>query len=40
MTPDNLIAHAFLAAAYSLSGREEEAHLEAEQVIRLKHLKT
>jgi adenylate cyclase len=35
LSPDNLIAHAFLAAAYSLSGREEEAHLQAAEVIRL-----
>ena len=35
LNPDNLIAHAFLAAAYSLSGREEEAHVEAAEVIRL-----
>jgi len=33
--PDNLFAHAFLAAAYSLHGREEEARIEAEEVMRI-----
>ena len=33
--PNNLIAHVFLAAAYSLHGREEEAHIEAGEVLRI-----
>jgi adenylate cyclase len=33
--PDNLVAHAFLAAAYSLHGREEEARMEAAEVLRI-----
>jgi TolB-like protein len=33
--PDNLVAHAFLAAAYSLHGREEEARMEAAEVMRI-----
>ena len=33
--PDSLVAHAFLAAAYSLSGRQEEARVEAEEVLRI-----
>jgi adenylate cyclase len=33
--PNNLIAHAFLATAYSLHGREEEAHIEAGEVLRI-----
>ena len=33
--PDNLFAHARLAAAYSLLGREEEAHAETEEVLRI-----
>ena len=35
LAPDYLIAHAFLAAAYSLSERNEEARAEAAEVIRL-----
>jgi adenylate cyclase len=35
LSPDNLIAHAFLAAAYSLSGRDEDARTHAAEVIRL-----
>ena len=33
--PNNLVAHAFLAAAYSLHGREEEARAEASEVLRI-----
>ena len=33
--PDNLFAHAFLAAAYSLHGRKEEAGIEAREVFRI-----
>jgi len=33
--PNNLVAHAFLAAAYSLHGREEEARVEAAEVLRI-----
>ena len=33
--PNNQFAHLRLAAAYSLSGREEEAHAEAAEVVRL-----
>jgi TolB-like protein/Flp pilus assembly protein TadD len=33
--PDNLVAHAFLAAAYALHGREEEARIEAAEVLRI-----
>ena len=33
--PDNLVAHAFLAVAYSLHGREEEARMEAAEVLRI-----
>jgi len=33
--PNNLVAHAFLAAAYSLHGREEEARMEAAEVLRI-----
>jgi tetratricopeptide (TPR) repeat protein len=33
--PNNLVAHAFLAAAYALHGREEEARLEAAEVLRI-----
>ncbi len=33
--PNNLVAHAFLAAAYSLHGREEEARIEAAEVLRI-----
>jgi TolB-like protein/class 3 adenylate cyclase len=35
LEPNNQIAHAFLAAAYSLGGREEESHLEAKEVLRI-----
>ena len=34
-TPDNLFAHIELAAAYSLSGRDEEARAEAAEVLRI-----
>ena len=33
--PNNLVAHAFLAVAYSLYGREEEARIEAAEVLRI-----
>ena len=33
--PDNLVAHAFLAAAYALHGRQEEARIEAAEVLRI-----
>jgi adenylate cyclase len=33
--PNNLVAHAFLAAAYALHGREEEARVEAAEVLRI-----
>ena len=33
--PNNLTAHAFLAVAYSLKGREEEACSEAREVLRI-----
>ena len=33
--PNNLVAHAFLAAAYSLQGREEQARVEAAEVPRI-----
>jgi adenylate cyclase len=33
--PNNLVAHAFLAAAYSLQGREEQARVEAAEVLRI-----
>jgi adenylate cyclase len=33
--PNNLVAHAFLAAAYALHGREEEARIEAAEVLRI-----
>jgi tetratricopeptide (TPR) repeat protein len=33
--PNNLVAHAFLAVAYSLHGREEEARVEAAEVLRI-----
>ena len=35
LEPNNLIVHAFLAAAYSLHGQEEEAHIEAGEVLRI-----
>ena len=35
VSPDNLLAHLGLAASYSLSGREEEARAEVEEVLRL-----
>ena len=35
LEPHNLIAHAFLAAAYALHGREEEARIEAAEVLRI-----
>jgi len=35
LEPNNLIAHAFLAAAYTLHGREEEARIEAAEVLRI-----
>jgi len=33
--PNNLVAHAFLAVAYVLYGREEEARIEAAEVLRI-----
>ena len=33
--PNNQIAHAFLAVAYSLGGREEDAQLVAKEVLRI-----
>jgi adenylate cyclase len=35
LEPDNMTARAFLAVAYSLSGREEEARAEASEVLRI-----
>jgi adenylate cyclase len=35
LEPDNMTAHAFLAVAYSLSGREEESRAEAAEVLRV-----
>jgi adenylate cyclase len=35
LEPDNQIAHAFLAAAYSLGGWQEKAHLEAIEVMKI-----
>ncbi len=35
IAPDNFLAHVGLAIAYSLMGREEEAHAEAEEILRL-----
>ncbi len=35
LEPNNLVAHAFLAAAYALHGREEEARVEAAEVLRI-----
>jgi len=35
VTPDYLLAHQRLAAAYSLSGREKEARAEAEEILRI-----
>ncbi len=34
-TPDNLLAHAGLTAAYSLAGRLDEARAQAEEVLRV-----
>jgi tetratricopeptide (TPR) repeat protein len=33
--PNNMVARAFLAVAYSLSGKEEEASIEAKEVMRI-----
>ncbi len=33
--PDDLIAHIILAASYSIAGREEEAHTEAAEILRI-----
>jgi adenylate cyclase len=33
--PNNVVAHAFLAVAYALHGREEEARIEAAEVLRI-----
>ncbi|MBE9572818.1 MAG: tetratricopeptide repeat protein, partial [Proteobacteria bacterium] len=35
LEPENMTAHAFLAVAYSLSGREEESRAEAAEVLRV-----
>jgi len=35
MSPSNLTAHVYLTSAYSLSGREQEARTEAEEVLRI-----
>jgi len=35
LEPNNMIARAFLAIAYSLSGKEEEASIEAKEVMRI-----
>jgi len=35
LSPDDYIAHMLLATAYSLAGRQEEAHIEAAEVLRL-----
>jgi adenylate cyclase len=34
-SPDNILAHIFLAACYIMMGREEEAHAEAAEVLRI-----
>jgi len=34
-SPDNILAHIFLAATYSMMGREKEAHAEAAEVLRI-----
>ena len=34
-SPDNLLAHLALTVTYSMMGREQEAHLEAAEVLRL-----
>ena len=35
IAPDNFLAHVGLAITYSMMGREEEAHAEAEEILRL-----
>jgi adenylate cyclase len=35
LSPDNLLAHVFLATAYSMMGREKEARAEAAEVLRI-----
>ena len=35
MSPDNLLAHTRLTAAYSLSGSEQEARAEAAEILRI-----
>jgi tetratricopeptide (TPR) repeat protein len=35
LSPNNIIAHAFLAATYSMMGREKEAQGEAAEVLRI-----
>ena len=35
IAPNNIIAHLALAATYSLSGRDEEAHAEAEEILKI-----
>jgi adenylate cyclase len=35
LRPDNMVARAFLAVAYSLSGKDEEAIIEAKEVMRI-----
>jgi tetratricopeptide (TPR) repeat protein len=35
MAPRNLFAHLYLTSAYSLSGREQEAHTQAEEALRI-----
>lgn len=34
-SPDNILAHIFLAACYIMMGREKEAHAEASEVLRI-----
>jgi adenylate cyclase len=34
-SPDNILAHIFLAACYMMMGREKEAHAEAAEVLRI-----
>jgi tetratricopeptide (TPR) repeat protein len=34
-SPDNILAHIFLSACYIMMGREEEAHAEAAEVLRI-----
>jgi tetratricopeptide (TPR) repeat protein len=35
--PNNMVSHVFLAVAYSQAGREEEARIEAGEVLRINH---